>query len=167
MVVPADAPSSWPSSSTCCCDWLKRMFDGRTVARRLFGKLRETCRHLCAGPLAAFAAAHAIAYDIYATAGESVVFGCFFFCTRHCRSGGLDATEDHESRPFLRLCFRSLPLFRPLRLLRKWKTSASESLARHRRNVGNDLSMYLRSCAISRQYCCTCSSLTKLPEKAA
>ena len=34
----------------------QRMFDGRTVARRLFGKLRETCRHLCAGPLAAFAA---------------------------------------------------------------------------------------------------------------
>lgn len=109
-----------------------------------FSQLRKPPDGVRARAFATFAAAHAITHDIHAVAGIQVVLIGFPAQTDIRVQPDIDAEQAHESRPFLRL----LRVFRPPGAC---TTPASESLARHRRNTGMDLSMTARSCITSRQ----------------
>ena len=132
---------------------IQRLFDIMPVARGLGAKLRTMAHHCLACPLAAHAAAHAIAYDEYAMPGQGIVLIAGATQSDIAVQAGHDTICVHELRPF------------PCR--RMWNTSASDSLALHLRAGGRDPSMDRRTTSMFRQYRCTCSSCTVSPENAA
>ena len=113
------------------------------IARRQFGQTREPFRNIGTGLLAALAATHAVAHHIHAVACAGAVLVVFPTQADIAVQTDLNMFDVHESRPFT-------PIFRK-RIFRKWNTSASDSFARHLRNVGSEPSMNFRSSAMSCQ----------------
>lgn len=113
------------------------------IARRQFGQTREPFRNIGTGLLAALAATHAVAHHIHAVACAGAVLVVFPTQADIAVQTDLNMFDVHESRPFT-------PIFRK-RIFRKWNMSASDSFARHLRNVGSEPSMNFRSSAMSCQ----------------